>query len=96
MEVEAIRAILIVAAIARRDLVVVVNEYRARDAPILDLCLGAGLGLAFTVILPMRFEVLREQEIGGQRMKVALFPSAPRRAKMARPTVPTISGRGFW
>src|ERR1700730_13273075 len=72
MKVEPVGAVLVVAAIARGDLVVVVNEYRARHAPIRYLYLGAGLGLAFAVILPMGFEMLREQEIGGEGMKVAL------------------------
>src|SRR5260370_13349424 len=70
--VEAIRALLVIAGILLGDLVVVVNKDRARTTPILDLGLRARLGPAFAVILPMGFEVLRQEEIGGERMKVAL------------------------
>ena len=69
--VEAIRAVLVLAAVARRGLVVVGDADGARDAPVRNLRLDAGLGLALAVILPVRLEMRRQQEVRRQRMEVA-------------------------
>ena len=70
--VEAVRAVGSVAAVGSRDLVVVGDEHGAGDAPLRRIGLDAGLLLAFGVVRPVGLEPVRQQEVGRQRMKVAL------------------------
>ena len=69
--VEPIRACLVVSPVARRKLVVVGDEDRAGHPPVRRVGLGAGERLALRIVLPMRFEPVRQQEIRRQRMEVA-------------------------
>ncbi len=70
--IEPVRALLVVAAVARRRLVVVEHADRARHPPVRDVRFRARLGLALAVILPVRLQVLGQEKVGRQRMEVAL------------------------
>ena len=96
LEVKSIGAVCIVAAIARCGLVVVGDEDRARHAPVGDVGLAAGLGLALgSSCSQCDFRCFDSRKFADSGWKSRL-PISTTPGENGATTVPTISGRGFW
>src|SRR5262249_38657873 len=57
LEIESVRALDVVMAVALRHSVVISEEVRARAPPICNVCLGSGFSLSLHIVGPVRLEV---------------------------------------
>ena len=84
------------AAVTQRDLVVVGDEYRARDAPVGRIGDLAGVALALARSSPSGWAATCESRKFADSGWKSRSPIAITPFENGATTVPTISGRGFW